>query len=268
MEFDCSPLDRPEVLNLLFHPRPEPRAAGGAAHSSVHDLLIPVDDSVHVGGRFHLFDPSFVNMLFFHGNGEIVADYDDMGPVYRRIGVNFCPVDYRGYGRSTGMPTCSALIRDAHSVMDFLVGYLAERGYSGPMVVMGRSLGSAPAIELAASGDRHPVSGLIIESGFAHTVPLLRLLGLNVERLGLSGTDFVGNHVKIRRVLRPTLIIHAELDRIIPFSDALDLHEASAAGHKWLVRIPDAGHNDILYRGITQYMAAVKSFTERLREAP
>jgi hypothetical protein len=252
------------VINLLFHPRLEP--AGGAVHPSVHDVSIPVAESVELGGRLHLFDPSFVNVIFFHGNGEIVADYDDLGPVYRRIGVNFCPVDYRGYGRSTGMPTCSALMRDAHLVMDFLVRYLAERGYGGPLVVMGRSLGSAPAIQLAASGDRHPVSGLVIESGFAHAVPLLRLLGVNVERLGLSGTDPVGNHAKIRRVFRPTLIIHAELDRIIPFSDALDLYEASAAMDKRLVRIPDAGHNDIFHHGITQYMAAVKSFIERLRE--
>lgn len=265
MEFDCSTLDRPEVLDLLFHPRTESEASS-PRHSSVHDVLIPVDDSVWVGGRFHLLDPSFVNLLFFHGNGEIVADYDDMGPVYGRIGLNFFPVDYRGYGRSTGQPSCAALMRDAHSVMDFLVGYLAERAYFGPVVVMGRSLGSAPAIELAASTDRHPVRGLIIESGFAHVLPLLRRLGLNLESLGLSESDVVGNCAKIRRISLPTLIIHAEFDRIIPFSDALELHAASAAVDKRLVRIVDAGHNDIYYRGMTQILAAVKSFTERLRE--
>jgi len=43
---------------------------------------------------------------------------------------------------------------------------------------MGRSLGSAPAIELAAAhADR--VCGLIIESGFAFAGPLLRLLGID-----------------------------------------------------------------------------------------
>jgi hypothetical protein len=267
MEFDCSSLDRPEVLNFLFHPRREPVLAGSMASASVHDVLIPVEESVQLGARFHVHNPSFVNLLFFHGNGEIVADYDDMGAVYQRIGVNFCPVDYRGYGRSSGEPSCSTLIRDAHAVMDFLTGWLREKGCTGPLVVMGRSLGSAPAIELAAT-ERHPIRGLIIESGFAYTIPLLRLLGLDVDRLGLSEKEAVGNHLKIARIRQPTLIIHAEFDRIIPFSDARTLYESSAAKEKWLVKIPDAGHNDIFYQGLTQYMAAVKSFTERIKSNP
>ena len=42
---------------------------------------------------------------------------------------------------------------------------------------MGRSLGSAPALELTG---HHPeaIAGLILESGFAHTGPLLRRLAL------------------------------------------------------------------------------------------
>ncbi len=263
VDFDSSPLDRPEVLRFLFHPRREPVMTGSISDNALHDVLIPVEESVQLGGRFHVHNPSFVNLLFFHGNGEIVADYDDMGIVYQRIGVNFCPVDYRGYGRSSGEPSCTALIRDAHVVMDYWTSWLRERGCTGPLVVMGRSLGSAPAIELAAT-DRHPISGLIIESGFAYTLPLLRLLGLDVERLGLSETEAVGNHLKIGRIRQPTLIIHAELDRIIPFSDAQRLYELSTAKEKWIVKIPDAGHNDIFYQGLTQYMAAVKTFVERL----
>lgn len=267
MNCDYRALDRPEVLRLLFHPRRETARADHASPATIHDVLIPVDDSVVLGGRLHLFDPSFVNLLFFHGNGEIVADYDEMGPVYERIGINFCPVDYRGYGRSSGSPSCSALIRDSHLVMDYLSDRLHEKSCTGPLVVMGRSLGSAPAIELAANS-RHPIQGLIVESGFAYTLPLLRLLGIDVERLGLSETETLGNHVKIGRVRMPTLIIHAELDRIIPFADAQALYDACAAERKWLVKIPDAGHNDIFYQGIAQYMSAVKSFMDRFRILP
>jgi hypothetical protein len=38
----------------------------------------------------------------------------------------------------------------------------------------------------------------------------------------------------------------------------------SAAKGKWLVKIPDAGHNDIFYQGLAQYTAGVKGFVERL----
>jgi hypothetical protein len=92
-------------------------------------------------------------------------------------------------------------------------------------------------------------------------------VGVNVERLGPVAGDPVGNREKMGRIRQPTLIIHGELDRIIPFSDAMDLHEASAASEKRLLMIPDAGHNDIFYRGVTPYMAAIKGFVERVREA-
>ena len=68
-------------------------------------MLIPVEKDEVVGGRFHMAEKSAPNILFFHGNGEIVADYDDMGPLYNRMNISFLPVDYRGYGRSTGKPT-------------------------------------------------------------------------------------------------------------------------------------------------------------------
>lgn len=51
-------------------------------------------------------------LLFFHGNGEIVEDYDDIAQIYLKLGINFLPVDYRGYGRSTGSPTVTAMMRD------------------------------------------------------------------------------------------------------------------------------------------------------------
>jgi fermentation-respiration switch protein FrsA (DUF1100 family) len=264
MDHDCRSLDKPEVLRLLFHPRRETLVGNGSRNSNIHDVLIPVDDSVQVGGRFHLFNHSFVNMLFFHGNGEIVSDYDDLAPLYERIGVNFCPVDYRGYGRSSGTPSCAALIRDSHIVLNFVLDRLSEAGCTGPLVVMGRSLGSAPAIELAADS-RHRIQGLIVESGFAHTLPLLRLLGIDVESLRLNEIETFGNHEKIRGVRMPTLIIHAALDQIIPFTEAKALYDACGAEKKSLLKMPDAGHNDIFYRGLTQYLSAIKTYVQELR---
>ena len=48
---DYSPLDVPEVLLRLFHPRPELDLAG--VQTEARDLLIPVADNAVVGARFH-----------------------------------------------------------------------------------------------------------------------------------------------------------------------------------------------------------------------
>jgi len=267
-EIDYSMLDRPEILMFLFHPRPEWEGSGVPAQGQ--DVLIPVEDGIVIGARFHMCEKAAPNILFFHGNGEIAADYDDMGPVYNRIGSNFFPVDYRGYGRSTGVPTITAMMRDCHIIFDFVKKWLRDQGCGGPFILMGRSLGSASALELAARySDR--VDGLIVESGFAFSGPLLQLLGVNLRAIGFREDAGLGNLDKIRRVDKPTLIIHAELDHIIPFSDGQALYDASPAPDKTLLKIPRANHNDIFMLGLREYMAAVGVLAQkvvRLQSSP
>ena len=261
---DYAALDVPEVLLRIFHPRPEFLAVTppGAA-----DLAIPVEAGVTVGARFHPAGETDPVILFFHGNGEIVADYDELAPFYTRMGINFLPVDYRGYGRSGGHPTVSAMMQDSHAVFRFVRDWLHDQGLTGPLAVMGRSLGSAPALELAAT---YPdaIAGLILESGFAYAGPLLRLLGVDMEALSFKEDKGFRNVDKIRQFVSPTLIIHAELDHIIPLSDGLALYEASPAPDKALLKISGANHNDLLSVGFADYMAAIRDLMGRLMESP
>jgi uncharacterized protein len=186
-----------------------------------------------------------------------------LAALYLNQGVNFLPVDYRGYGRSTGSPTVSALLRDSHKILAFARKWLNEQGYTGPLLVMGRSLGSAPALELAANYPE-AVAGLIVESGFALAGPLLELLGVDLEAIGFEEKACFRNVEKIRAYPGPTLIIHAEFDHIIPFADGTALFEASGAADKKLLKIPNANHNDILMQGLTEYMAAIKAMADKV----
>jgi len=260
-KIDYSRLDRPEVLMFLFHPRREWGPSEGGGH--VEDILIPVEEEIFIGARLHPAQKSDPVMLFFHGNGEIIYDYDDIAPLYRRMGINFLPVDYRGYGRSTGKPTVTAMMRDGHVILDFLRNWLTVQGYGGPFIVMGRSLGSASALELAAHYEDQ-IDGLVIESGFAFVGPLLQLLGVSPDLLGIREEEGFRNIDKIRAFSKPTLVIHAEEDHIIPFSDGQALYEASTAENKRFLRIPGANHNDILFRGLQAYMGAINELTQQL----
>ncbi|MCP4567626.1 MAG: alpha/beta hydrolase [FCB group bacterium] len=260
-KIDYSFLDRPEILMFLFHPRPE---YGSRAGEAAGEVLIPVEADVVVGGRFYISGKDAPNILFFHGNGEIVADYEDIAPLYTRLGLNFMPVDYRGYGRSTGRPTITAMIRDSHVIFDYVQNYLHEKSHTGPLIVMGRSLGSASALELISCYDTQ-INGLIIESGFAYAEPLLTLLGIDIKAMNIQEEDGFRNIDKIRTFPKTTLIIHAEKDHIIPFSDGQALYDACPSQDKRLLKIPKANHNDIFLRGMSEYMEAIKELAEKIK---
>jgi len=74
--------------------------------------------------------------------------------------------DYRGYGRSGGQPTFSNTAADARVILRYFLDTLELNGYTGPIFVMGRSLGSLSAVELASNYPEE-MKGLILESGFA-----------------------------------------------------------------------------------------------------
>ena len=260
MQMNYTKLDQPAVLAALFHPRADtsPTPAGAV------DVSIPVGDGITVGGRLHPApDAMAANILFFHGNGEVAADYDDLGPRYNAKGLSLLAVDYRGYGRSTGVPTASNMLADAHLILAWIKEWLAKEERTGPLVVMGRSLGSAPALELAAGRDP-AIAGLIIESGFAFTVPLLKNLGIDCAGLGITEGDCFRNQHKIAAYDKPTYILHAQFDQIIALDSAETLQAQSGAHAKEFAIIPGADHNNIIEKVGDMYFSEIKRFTGKL----
>jgi hypothetical protein len=149
-------------------------------------------------------------------------------------------------------------VADAVTVFDQVGRVLADHGLAPErLYVMGRSLGSAAAIEVAlCRQDR--LAGLIVESGFADTFALLARMGLRVQGADEAHDGF-DNAAKIGRIRTPTLIIHGLSDVLIPAGDGRELHRSSAAGDKRLVLIPDAGHNDLMWIGRRAYFGAIQT---------
>jgi alpha-beta hydrolase superfamily lysophospholipase len=250
-------LDRPEILRAVFHPRPAfPSTPWGPVGRS---LSIEVHPGVTLGARLFAADRRAPAILYWHGNGEIASDYDAVAPHYTRLGLTLVVVDYRGYGTSNGSPTCSNLVSDALSVSRVVQRVLEEQALEpSRLYVMGRSLGSAAAIEVAARSE-DALAGLIVESGFADTFALLARLGVMVEQFDESQDGFA-NASKMEQITMPTLIIHGEDDVLIPVGDARELFQRCAALDKRLVIVPGAGHNDLMLTAGVRYMQAIATF--------
>ena len=251
---DYSVVDRPEILETVFYPRAE----SSSPPSGTREVFVEVEPGVRLHCRFHCFDATFPSILFFHGNGELVMDYDSIAAYFCRAGANFFIADYRGYGMSTGSPTFSTMLSDAHHVLDAFRRTVKEQCPGTGLYLMGRSMGSHPAAELAA---RHPdqFDGLIICSGFAGLERMWQRLEGVTDATQLAATVEAHRH-KIESISVPVLVLHGEYDRLVPPEAATSFYGTVKSDKKELVMIPYAGHNNIMGVGYDEYFGAIRRF--------
>lgn len=251
------PLDHPEITSRLFHVRKT--LPHHHTSPNTFDGTLPIADGIALGYRYH-HAPDQPIIVFFHGNGEIAADYDLLAPLYRAAGAALCIVDYRGYGWSSGVPLTTQLLPDALRAFERLPAALREHGVTNPQwIVKGRSLGSAPAIYLASQQPEN-LRGLIIESGYADAPSLFRVLGITLPAGLAHETPLpLFNAQRMQQIALPLLVLHGAADTLIPPDQGQALYDASPAAHKRLVLLPNAGHNDILH-DVGLYFGAIKTF--------
>ena len=250
-----SVFDDPEFNSRLFFPR----RAAPFTPPGAEDCMVDVGDGVNVHGRLYRMTSARVVILLFHGNGEIASDYDDLAESFGAIGVSLAVFGYRGYGHSMGTPT----LRNALSDSRVILKHVMSRELAGeqrPVVLMGRSLGSGPAIELAASGQG--ILELIIESGYADAYRVAERRGY--ERESVSGEDLAvfSNRDKMQCVTVPVLVMHGREDELIRFDEAEMNHEAAGSQWKRLVILDGHGHNDMVCSA--RYFPTISGFLDEL----
>lgn len=190
-------------------------------------------------------------ILFSHGNAENLGQNVFYFEWLRREGFSVFAYDYRGYGRSTGSPSVNGVYRDIEAA--YL--YLTENLKIPPqrIIIHGRSVGSGPSTWLAST---KPVGGLILESPFKSAfkvvIPFPPILG-----------DKFPNLSRIRNVKCPLLVIHGEVNDVIPISHGRKIYDRHR-GPKMALWMPEAGHNDILQWAGDDYWKSLRRFSESL----
>lgn len=256
------PLDAPEIVSRLFYPRSAQRGSSTIPNTQDGVVMIDPQEAIMIGYRMYQPETPEAVILLFHGNGEVAADYDFIAGQYLSMNVIFIVADFRGYGWSSGMPLTSTLLTDAEVVAKALPEILGERD-SLPKYIMGRSLGSAPAVHLAYTFP-DLFKGLILESGFSDMPSVLRHLQIPVDLSRVTDMP-IGNAKRLESVAMPLLVIHGEADNLLPIENGEKLFAASVAENKTFLRVRGAGHNDILMRAGASYFDALKKLMNETR---
>ncbi len=254
-------IDNLYVTSREFYPR-KSGGLGSSTPDGIEAVLFPIDTQISISGRFCIYASDAPTILFFHGNGEISADYEDIGPQFGAAsGVNLLVLDYRGYGESSGTPSNSTMISDARALFPKVKKFLDTKHIATPIIIMGRSLGSASAIEIAVEYETQ-LAGIVLESAYARVEPLLTLFGISSQLIARMDLTSLENVVKLRNVHLPLLVLHGEEDSLIPAAHGRELFEASPAINKKLIILPGAEHNTILLN--EQYFVALADWLKSI----
>ena len=176
-------------------------------------------------------------LIFCHGNGETVVSERHWFNKLSAAGVSVICPEYRGYGLSEGASSESGCYEAAHAAYDFLVN---EKGVRcEDIFVLGYSLGSAIAVELAAT---QTVGGLILQTPFLSGWRLKRFW-LGEEGMPIEDDDnSFPTSSRLPRIHVPTLVIHGTSDDVVPFSHGEAVFNRIASNEKAFVTVEDAGH--------------------------
>ena len=155
----------------------------------------------------------------------------------------------------------AALVGDALPALEYALALQTERG-GGPLFVMGRSMGTQPALEVAARR-RRPRARADHRERRGKRAPLDRALrprgraGRRRVHRGARGEGPLDPHpFAARSTARRTTSPRSRL--------AAELYNQLENERREFVAIEGAGHNDILWIGRSEYFAAIRAFVDSL----
>lgn len=223
------------------------RVAGTPAGSGLGDMRVieaQTSDGLTLHGWFRPpSDPGRPTIVFFHGNAGSMRFRGYKARPFLDAGYGFLFAEYRGYGGNPGRPGEENLYRDGRAYMDFL---RSEGIAPVQTVLFGESLGTGVAVRMASEFPQ--AAALILETPYTSLVDIgvQAYPYLPVRLLMRNRFDSMS---LISKITMPTLVLHGDADRIVPYRQGRSLFEASAASEKQFETFPGGSHIDLFERG-------------------
>jgi fermentation-respiration switch protein FrsA (DUF1100 family) len=178
--------------------------------------------------------PGNPTILFFHGNAGDLTDRAPRMAFYQGRGYGAAFLSYRGFGGSQGEITEAGLTLDARTAYDWL------RGRGEAIVLVGESLGTGVAVQLAA---QVPVAAVALDAPYSATVEVAQGRFPFLPVAALMKDQFRSND-HIAAIQAPLLTQHGQSDMVIPFRYGERLF-AAAVEPKTMIALPGRGHEMI-----------------------
>lgn len=238
---------------LLFHPVKLEKGF-------IFNFTLPYEEKFFTYGNksihglfFKAANPK-VRIIFFHGNMGALDTWGNVGvDLNQRLNADVLVLDYPGFGKSEGdVPTSEiAMYESAEAAFD---NFIASSDNNTPVILFGRSLGSAVASHLAA---KKKVHALILETPYTSMKAMAKVVLPFVP--GFMVRYNLDNESNIEKLNMPILILHGTADRVIPYTQGKQLAAKNTLTE--LITIEGGDHNDLSAFAI--YWQAIEKFVGR-----
>jgi len=224
--------------SLLYFPQPE-------ANSKNTNVIHVTVDNVNL--NIITAKPGNTGaIIYFGGNAENVGlSVPELAAAFPDKAIY--AMNYRGFGGSDGTPSEEGLVKDAFFLFDHI------RKNHRDIIVIGRSLGSGIAVQLASKRQVHrlilvtPYDSIQnIAAGRFPAFPVRWLLKDKFESWRYAA-----------KISAPTTVIAAEFDEVIPLKNTRNLLDSFPQGIATLIVVHNTGHNSI--SGNREYINALRS---------
>jgi pimeloyl-ACP methyl ester carboxylesterase len=242
-------IETPEILGIKF----ENIQITTRDNVNLDTWLVPAKDDLVGKGV----------ILFCHGNGGNISNRISYLPIFRELGLATFLFDYRGYGKSGGIPTEEGTYADVEAAWQ----YLTQERQIPPqkIIIYGESLGGAIASYLAQKisqpNGNNNAGGLVLASTFtsisdraAELYPFMPIRFLS--RFSYNSID------RLPSIKIPVLVIHSIDDEIIPFHHG-DRNFQVANQPKKLVKLR-GDHNGGFLDSLETYRNGLNEFIQSI----
>ena len=196
--------------NLMYHPN-ENNYSDDQITVNIKKVKINTSDNIELLGWYHEKDlKKHKTIVFFHGNAGSLENRIHKLNHFQEMNVNFLIIAWRGFSGNDGKPSEKGLYIDGNSAIEWLKNLgLNERD----IIIYGESLGTGVATEIAQSNN---YAGLILETPFTSMVEAAKNFYPYIP-VSFLLKDKYDNQNKIKSINIPVLVMHGEVDQIVPF---------------------------------------------------
>ena len=195
------------------------------------EQILAVEDSINI--HTYLFHPSTkakANIFLVRGNSGNTSQGKELIKPLVDNGFKVYSTDWRGYGKSNGVPTYKGLMKDTElAFADFLN---RTKNDSIKTIVYGMSLGGQLAVKLTKE-NQTKVDALVLDGSLesAHSFITDNFRAFYLKSFTNNAQDYNQDYVAIRDIAEinniPKLIIQSAKDRAVPFERGQNIFNAA-----------------------------------------